>query len=291
MDIKLNFKERLANYLIHIIFVIFSLSVLIPFILTFIVSISDEKSIILKGYSFFPTKWSLAAYKVIFSNNEVFQAYGVSIAVTVIGTFLSLLLCALAAYAMSVKKVKYRNKISLYFYIPMVFNAGLVPWYLVISNVLHMKNSIWALIFPMLISPFNIFLIRNYFNTIPGSLLESAEIDGARPFTTFFKIIVPLSTPIIATVSLFIALAYWNDWVLSLWFIDKKELYSLQYLLYRIQYKQFSSGLPSSANTGVLPMQTVQIATLFVTIGPIILLYPFIQRYFVKGIMVGAVKG
>lgn len=294
MSIKRSRGEKVASVFINFTFAIYCLLAIVPFVLTFIVSISDENSVVKKGFSFFPDKFSLAGYKAVFSDSMIFNAYGVTLAVTVIGTIFSVLLCGLAGYAISVNKVKYRNKIALLFYIPMVFNAGLVPWYIVVTKVLMLKNSIFALILPLLISPFNIFLFRNYFKSIPAELAESAEIDGAGPFKTFFMVILPLSTPIIATISLFVSLVYWNDWVLALWMIDKQELFPLQYMLYRINslisYMASNSG-PGTGNIEKIPAQTTQMATLFVTIGPIILVYPFVQKYFVKGIMVGAVKG
>ena len=287
-------NEKIRSFFINLIFILFSIGSLVPFILTFIVSISDESSVVKKGFSFFPNKFSLDAYRAVFADSMVIRSYGVSIFVTVVGTSLSIILCGLAGYAMSVGRVKYRNKVALYFYLPMVFNAGLVPWYLVVTKGLMLKNSIFGLILPMLISPFNLFLFRNYFKSIPAELSESAEIDGSGPLSTFFRIMLPLSKPIIATVALFVSLAYWNDWTLSLWLIDKKELYPLQYMLYRIQslisYLKAGNNI-GGGNATLVPAQTVQMATLFVTIGPIILIYPFVQKYFVKGIMVGAVKG
>jgi ABC-type glycerol-3-phosphate transport system permease component len=286
--------KRAFSALGHVPLFLFSLFAVTPFVLSFVVSISDEKNVVMNGYSFLPAALSLDAYRLIFSDITIVRSYGISILVTVTGTLLSTTICALAGYAMSNPKVRYRNSVALFFYIPMVFSAGLVPWYLTVSRTLMLKNSLLALIFPLLVSPFNIFLLRNYFKTIPQALIEAAEIDGARPIYIFFKIVLPLSTPIIATIVLFISLAYWNDWVLALWFIDSKELYPLQFMLYRIQSLILfinSNGGQFTGNTGNLPMQTVQIATLFVTIGPIILVYPFIQQYFIKGIMIGAIKG
>jgi len=173
----------------------------------------------------------------------------------------------------------------------MIFNAGLVPWYLVCTQVLHLKNSLAGLIVPALVSPFNLFLMRNYFKTIPGSIMESADIDGSTPISTFFRIIIPLSTPIIATSTLFISLGYWNSWTEALWFIDNPDLQPLQYMLFRIKSQMDIMLMSGSFGNAPVPSQTFQVATLFITIGPIILVYPFVQKYFVKGIMVGAVKG
>jgi len=211
--------------------------------------------------------------------------------VTAIGTFLSVLICLMAGFAMSVQTLKYRNRIALFFYIPMVFSAGLLPWFLVSTQLYGLSNRPWALIVPMLVSPFNVFLARNYFRTIPASLVEAAQIDGCSPFKTLIKIIFPLSLPIIATLGLFIGLAYWNDWSMALWFIRNPSLYPVQYMLFRIDAMMDHIRMHGAIGDMQLPTQTFRLATLFVTLGPIVLLYPFVQRYFVKGIMIGAVKG
>ena len=192
---------------------------------------------------------------------------------------------------MSVQKLKHRNKFSIYFYIPMVFQVSLVPWYLVVTQVLMLKNTLAALILPILVTPFNLFLMRNFFKSIPPSLAESAEIDGATPFTTFIKIMLPLGTPIIATVTLFMSLRYWNDYVLALWFVDKQQLQPIQFILFKIQSLIQFLQTNTQRGSRQIPFETVQAATLFVTIGPIILMYPFLQKYFIKGIMIGAIKG
>jgi len=284
-------SDRIGQIIIHFVLVLFSFCCLYPFVLTFMVSLSSEKSIIYNGFQLIPSEFSLVAYQTVFKDSFIYSAYGVSIMVTVIGTLLALLICGMAGYAMSVKRVKYRNIVSMYFYLPMVFSAGLLPWYLVCTQYLHLQNTIWAMILPLLVSPFNVFLMRNYFMSIPSSLIESAEIDGCGVTRTFFQIVIPLSKPIIATVTLFISLSYWNDWSHALWFIDERQLFPLQYMLYRI--KSIMEFIRENGAMGGIdmPTQTFQVATLFVTIGPIIFLYPFIQRYFVKGIMIGAVKG
>lgn len=290
---RVSISEKMWKIVINSVFIMFSLAALIPFVLTLIVSFSSEKSVISKGYSFFPEGFSLDAYRYVFSSDVVFNAYGVSIFVTVVGTVLAVTLCSMCGFAISVPKVKHRNKIALFLYFPTVFSAGMVPWYILVTRYLGLKNSLLGLILPYLIGAFNIFLMRNYFKTIPSSLMESAEIDGANPFYMFFKIIFPLSAPILATIALFTSLGYWNDWYLALWLIDKKELYPLQYMLYRlyslIQYMAQTGGQISGSQG--IPSETIQVATMFVTIGPIILVYPFVQKFFIKGIMIGAVKG
>jgi len=255
------------------------------------VSISSEETVMRYGMQLIPQEFSLDAYRLVFSDAMVFNAYAVTVAVTVVGTFLSVLICGMAGFAMSVHTLRYRNAFAFFFYIPMVFSAGLLPWFLVSTQFYGLTDRPWALIVPMLVSPFNVFLARNYFKTIPASLIESAQIDGCNPFKTMFMIVIPLSAPIIATLSLFIGLAYWNDFTMALWFINNPNLYPVQYMLFRISAIMDHIRVHGAMGDMVLPTQTYRIATLFVTLGPIVLVYPFVQRYFVKGIMIGAVKG
>jgi ABC-type glycerol-3-phosphate transport system permease component len=288
---KSHLHISISDMLMHLSMMLISFICLYPFILSFMVSISSEESIVNNGFKMIPEQFSMVAYKTVFMDGSIYTGYLVTIFVTFVGTLLALLLTAMAAYGMANNKVQYRNVFALYLYIPTVFGAGLVPWYLVCTQILHLQNTIWALILPSLVSPFNIFLMRNYFKTIPSSLVEAAEMDGCGVIKTAFVVVFPLSKPIIATISLFAGLGYWNDWANALYFIDKKELYPLQYMLYRIEsLMRFIRENGALGNIQV-PSQTFQVATLFVTIGPILLLYPFIQKYFVKGIMVGAVKG
>ncbi|MCY9693182.1 carbohydrate ABC transporter permease [Paenibacillus alginolyticus] len=276
---------------IYLVFIIFSLVTLVPFILAIMVSISDERSIVLNGYKFIPDLFSLDAYKIIFQDSIVTNAYKITIIVTIVGTFISLILSSLLGYMMSVQKVKYRNIIALIIFIPIVFSAGLVPWYIVVTNYLHLKNTIWALILPIVINPFNIFLLRNYYKSISPALSESAEIDGAGPWFIFYKIITPLSMPILATVGLFSSLSYWNDFTMSLWLIDDRKLFSVQFLLYRINSMIAYMSQHSNVASARMPSETIVFAMFLITIGPIILVYPYVQKYFVKGIMVGSIKG
>jgi ABC-type glycerol-3-phosphate transport system permease component len=261
--------------------------------LMLIVSFSSERSIMSIGYSFAPREFTAAAYKFLFSDSIVFGALGVSVLVTVAGTAVSLFLSAMCAYAMFKPTVKYRNALAFFMYFPTLINAGLVPWYINIAFTLHMKNSLFALIVPHLISTYNIFLIRNYFKSIPYSLVESAALDGATDFKIFFSIIMPVSLPILATITLFVSLSYWNDWYLAAWFIDSPRLYPLQYFLFRIsnmiEYIKLNGATAGSAEA--IPEHTVSAAAMFVSMGPIIFVYPYLQKYFIKGIMVGGVKG
>jgi putative aldouronate transport system permease protein len=276
---------------IYVVLGLVGVMAIVPLVLAVIVSFSDEHSIMFKGYSFFPEKLSPLAYSIIFHENWVFNAYKITLTTTVIGTVLCVLFSAMVGYAMHRPDVKYRNVVAVFLFIPMIFSAGLIPWYLWVTKYLHMKNNIWALIFPTLINPFWIFLLRNYFTSVPASLAESAEMDGAGPLYTFFRIIIPLSKPIIATIVLFAALEYWNNYTNAIWLIEKMDLYPLQYMLYRVQALVAYKALARTNTGAVKPTESVQMATFIIALGPIVLVYPFVQKYFVKGIMIGAVKG
>jgi putative aldouronate transport system permease protein len=288
---KRSLSGHIMQVSIHLILLTYALACIYPFILTFMVSLSSEKSLLDHGYQLIPEEFSLLAYKLVFKDPVIYSSYGVSIFITIVGTVMSLLICGMAGYAMSIKRVKYRNIVATYFYLPMIFSGGLLPWYLLCTQYLHLQNTLLALILPSLVSSFNVFLLRNYFMTVPPELIESAEMDGCGVMRTFIRIIIPLSMPIIATITLFIGLTYWNDWSNALWFIDNPHLYPLQYMLYRIQSLMSFVQQNGSMGNMKVPTETFQVATLFVTIGPVIFLYPFVQRYFVKGIMIGAVKG
>lgn len=289
---ELRKKITLGDVLMHVAMILASVICLYPFVLSFMVSITDEKSLLVNGFKLIPAEFSTVAYEMVFQDGSIFRGYIVTIFITLVGTVLSLLISAMAAYAMANPRVQYRNAFAMFLYIPTVFSAGLLPWYLVCTQILHLGDTVWALILPSLISPFNIFLMRNYFKSIPTSLIEAAEIDGCGVLKTAFVVVFPLSKPIIATISLFAGLGYWNNWANALYFINDKDLYPLQYMLFRVEQliQDVQKNGALSANMQV-PTQTFQMATLFVTIGPILLLYPFVQKYFVKGIMVGAVKG
>jgi len=280
---------KCGQVVIHITMILCCFAVIIPLALVFVVSFSTELSVLRKGYTFFPEGFSLNAYRLLFSNNQIFNAYGISILVTAAGTFLSVLFMSMCAYTLSCGNCKHKNKLAMFLYLPTLINPGLVPWYINISHTLGLSNTILVLFLPVLIGPFNIFLIRNYFKSIPDSLVESARMDGAGHYRVYFRIMLPLSVPIIATIALLTSLGFWNNWYMAAWFIDNPKLYPLQYFLYRLE-SQFSSFNPGQSG-GILPEQTFYVATMFVTIGPIVLIYPFVQRYFIKGIMIGAVKG
>ena len=272
-----------------------ALACAVPLVLLLMVSLTDERVIEQDGYSFFPRIFSLEAYQKIFTSGGIIvNSYIISVFITIVGTVTALAITAMAAYALSNKKVVYRNQWALFFYFTMLFNGGLVPWYLV-NRSLHVFDNILALIIPSLMfSTFNMFLVRNYMNGLPDELRESALMDGAGDFTIAFRIYIPLSVPVLAAVALFYGLGYWNDWWNAIMLVNNRSLYPLQYMLFALQSSvQMLTDLQSRGiTTGItLPKESLKMATVMVTIGPIILLYPFLQRYFIKGLIIGSVKG
>lgn len=283
----------LANYTF---IALFSVLCILPMLLVLMVSLTDEASIKQFGYQLIPDKFSFDAYKLLlFGNTPLYRSYMISIFITVVGTTAAVLMTGMAGYTLSAKHVKYRNQLAIFFFITMVFNTGLVPWYL-INLQLGLKNTIFALIIPSLIfNPFNLFLVRNYMSQIPVSLTEAAKIDGASDFYIAFRIYFPLCMPVLATITLFYGIGYWNNWFNAIMLVDDQQLYPLQYLLFKlnseinmIQQMQ-SSGVLSG--TGTMPQESVKMATAILTIGPVVLFYPFLQRYFIKGLLIGSVKG
>ena len=282
-----------------VILAVLAVIALLPIILIVIASFTDETTLLRNGYSFLPEKWSTDAYVYMLQQGAtIFRAYGISVLVTLIGTVISVLITTMIAYPMSRKNFKYKNILAFFVFFTMLFNGGVVPSYMMWTQVFNIKNTIWALILPnYLCGAFNIFLVRNYYaNSIPDALIESAQIDGASELTIFFKIIFPLAVPTVATISLFTALTYWNDWVNALYYIQKPQFYGIQNLLIRIMnnIQYLKSGAASVAvGTGAiqLPSNAVRMSMAVIGILPIVVIYPFVQKYFVKGVVVGAVKG
>lgn len=292
--IKESLSDRLLKAAFYFFIAVFSVYCFIPFYAVVASSFTTEAEIVKNGYMLLPKKLSLEAYKLIFQDNTIFRAYGVTMFVTLVGTALSMLFTSALAYAISSKTVKYRNAIAFYVYFTLLFHGGLVTSYLLISKYLGMKDSIWVLIIPGMISAWNMFLLRNFFATIDESLSESAKIDGANDAFILFRIILPISLPAIATIGLFYALGYWNNWFNALLYINDPHKYPLQYLIQRIMNNlDFINQVAPDVSIPdyIVPAITVRLATTIVTIGPIVFLYPFLQKYFVKGLMVGAVKG
>lgn len=284
---------------INIFMCVFSFLCLVPLILLISISLSDETDIINFGFSIIPRTISISAYDMIFQNPyRVINGYRISIMVTIIGTFLGLIISSMLAYTLSRHDYKYRKQLSFFLFFTMLFSGGLVPWYILISKYLGLTDKIMVLVIPYLVGVWNVFLLRTYFQKIPVSLIESAKIDGANELRIFAGIILPLSTPSLATVGLFIALSYWNDWYLGLLFINKQQLYSLQMLLKSMMdnLEAIKSDLMRTysvdlSRTAIPPSESMRMAMCLIAIGPVMILFPFIQKYFVSGLTVGSVKG
>lgn len=289
-------SDKAVMAIVYILLGLFAAACLYPLLLTFMTSITDEQTLIRDGYRMIPEKFSLAAYQVITDSmgSKVLNAYKITLIVTVVGTALSLFVTASIAYVVSVKDFRQRNVINMLLYIPMVFSAGLLPWYIVCTKYYHLTNTLWALILPPCLNVFNVFLMRNFFSSLPTAVFESARIDGAGHFRIFFQIAIPMAQVGIITVGMLYALGYWNDYYNALMFIRKSEMYPMQYYLYNIlsniQFAARQSQTRLSYNIAI-PSETIKMAIIIVTILPILFLYPFIQRYIVKGVVVGAVKG
>lgn len=276
---------------------LFALLCLIPFYLIIVASFTDEMYLIRNGYPFLPQleALSMAAYQLCLKNPEtIIRAYGVTIFITVVGTFLSVFLSTMTGYVLSRQDFPWREKISFYFFFTTLFNGGLVPWYLLITRYLDLKNNILALILPMLFSVWNMIIAKTFMKGIPPSITESGTIDGATDFKIFFRLILPLSKPLLATLSLFSAIAYWNDWYNCMLFISNDKLFTLQYYLQRMLGSASAMRMVAEKSGMAMesvPLSSMQMAMTVIATGPIILLYPFIQKYFVKGLTIGAVKG
>jgi putative aldouronate transport system permease protein len=285
-------RIRLGKSLVHLVLLTFSIAALIPFVMLVSGSFSSEKAIANRGYSLLPQDVSLQAYQFILADpSQILSSYFITITVTVTGGAGGLLVMSLLAYALSRKDFSLRKPLSFYVFFTMLFNGGLVPWYILITQYLHLKDNILALILPTMIVPWFVLLLRAYFGALPTELIEAAKIDGAGEWRIFFKIVVPLSTPALATVGLFLVLNYWNDWWLALLFIDDKNLMPLQYLLYTIQANiDALASDPNLLSGGPIPAITVRLAMAVLAIGPIIFAFLFAQKYFVRGVTLGGVK-
>ncbi len=291
-------KITIGRVITYLFVILFSAACLYPFLMVIGGSLMTNTEATMEGFKVIPKEVTFASYKMIWANKSmIFNGYRVTLTVAILGTILSVLINGMMGYVLSRKQLPGRAFLNIYVLVTMLFNGGMVPWYIVCTRYLHLKDSIWALIFPMLVSAWNIFLVRNYFTGVPEELWESGKLDGASEFTIFFRIYLPLGKPVIATITLFSALGYWNDWWLGLMLIEKAEMQPLQMLLRsmmaNIQFLQTMSQQSSEvqAMLASVPGDGVKMAMVVITTGPIILLYPFLQKYFMKGIMVGAVKG
>ncbi|WP_392397669.1 carbohydrate ABC transporter permease [Paenibacillus tuaregi] len=287
------------NIVFNIIIGLFSFSCVFPFLYVIIISFTDEKTLALEGFSILPSKFSADAYHYIFSTgSELFSSFGLTLLVTVLGTFITLFLVTTYAYAVSRKSFEFRGFFSFLAFFTMLFSGGMVPGYIVMTQFLHLQNTIWSLVLPLAMSAFSIIVMRTFFQTtVPDEIIESAKMDGAGEFLTFARIVLPISLPGIATIGLFSSLGYWNDWFNALLYYNKPDLTPpLQFMLMRIEknmefLRQMSQHLGDYNAVGALPTETVRMAMVVLATLPIVMAYPFFQRYFVQGLTVGSVKG
>ncbi len=278
----------------YLVIILVCLFCLFPLVLIVSGSLTENNILIRQGYKLWPAQFSTDAYSKLFEYPEgILTSYGNTIIVTALGTLLGLWSITMAGYVLQRKDFRYRGRISFLIYFPTIFSGGLVPWYMMLTRYLHFTNSWLARVFPLLMTPFLIILMRTFLSTaVPGEITESAKIDGAGDFRIYYAIILPVIGPALATVGLFLALAYWNDWYNTSLFITKKNMFSLQYYLYdMLNSARFSQEMGIYTGDLQLPTESIKMAMVVVVTGPIIFLYPFVQRYFVTGITVGSVKG
>lgn len=295
---SVNQISRKADTILNIIFFLWALACVLPLILVVIVSFSSEQSIFQNGYSFFPSEWSLDAYRFFFRlGDQLIRSYGITIFVTVVGTLFSLSITALFAYVLSRKDYAYNRLFTLLMLFTMLFNGGIVATYMVNTQLLGLGDSVWALIFPMSLNAFYVIILRTFYKSIPMEIIEAARIDGAGEFKTFFSIVLPLSKPGLATIGMFTTIAYWNDWFLGMLYIIDQKKYPVQTLLWSMQnslefMKQSSANALEYAEMATnAPTDSGRMALTVLVVLPILLAYPFFQKYFVKGLTVGGVKG
>lgn len=291
-------SRKIYQVVINIVLCLVTLMMVLPLVLLFMSSITDENTLIVNGYSFFPKKFSLGAYEYIMQNRAtVFRAYGITVIVTLIGTLTHLALTSLMAFPLSLRDLPGRRVLSFFVFFTMLFNGGLVPTYIWYTNSLHIRNTLFAYLLPnLLMGAFNVILVRTFFNTsIPTDLYEAAKIDGAGYGTIFIKVVLPLGKPILVTIGLFSGLNYWNDWTNSLYYVSQSSMFSVQTLLNRmildIQALTANASVGGSGALMQIPQVSIRMAIAFVAILPILIVYPFLQKYFASGIMLGAVKG
>lgn len=291
---KKNF--RMGNIFIHSVFVLLSLSCIVPLLLVIIISFSDMKSITEKGYTLFPSAFSLDAYNYIFHSPEIIiDSYITTFFVTAVGASVGLILTAMIAYSLSRKEYVLSGFIGFLVFFSMLFHAGLIPSYIVFTKYYQLKDTYWILILPGLISGWNIILLRTFFYEIPEEILESASIDGSSEMRTFWQIVIPITKPALATIGLLLTLNYWNEWTRSLIYINTQSKMMLQYLLYKIlkDAEQMLKDQQMGFSLGIMefPSDTAKMAMAVIAAGPMMFVFPFFQKYFVRGLSSGAVKG
>lgn len=297
---KFNRIKNTTNAFYNILFLLLSLLCVIPIIAVLSISVSSEQAIRDFGYSLFPRAFSTESYVFLWKQHTVlFRALGVSLFVTVVGTVLGVVLTTTMGYVLSRPQYKLKNFLTWVVFIPMVFNGGLVSSYFINTNLLGLKDNVWALILPLAVSSFNVIICKTFFRTtIPDSIVESAKIDGASQLKIYYKIVLPISLPVLATIGLFLCFAYWNDWFQSMLYINDSKLYSLQALLTQIMdnvdylsRNAATMGISAAELSRTMPKEGARMAIAIVIVLPIACAYPFFQKYFISGLTIGAVKG
>ncbi len=296
---RFNQVSPVMNFLISGGVVLFAISCIVPLLLVLGISFSSEASIVKNGYQFIPEEFSLTAYKAIFSaGGGIMRSLGISVFLTLAGLLTGLTLNTTIAYSLSRPNFRFKKFFTIWILIPMLFSGGMLPFYMIVGQVLGLNNSLWAIILTMAVSSYNIIILRTFFkNTIPDSIIESAEIDGASQLLIFGRIVLPLSLPVLATIGLMLAFGYWNDWYNARLFITNNKIWPLQLMLMNIQdnidwLRQNINNLGASAVGSVqIPSESVRMAIVIVIVLPIASIYPFFQRYFISGLTIGAVKG
>ncbi len=294
--IRSDASEIIVRWFGYIVISVFAICCLLPFLLILGTSFTSESSVKKFGFTIWPHEFSTFAYQIVFENPKlIIGSYLVTIGLTVVGTIIGLFIVAMTGYALQRPDFTFRNKISFFIYFTTLFSGGLVPFYLLITQYLELKDNYLAVLLPGLLSPFLIIMMKSFVRSIPHAITESAKIDGAGDFTIFMRLILPMSTPALATIGLFIALGYWNEWYNAMLFLSPDMDYRpLQLFLYNVVTSaDFIRNSAASSNVSMsdVPLETMKMATAVVATGPVILFYPFVQRYFIKGITVGAVKG
>lgn len=293
-------ENKIPGVIINLLFCLGSLMFILPFVLIVSASFTDEQSLLAEGYKLIPSQFSAEAYKYVFRNpQQLLDSYKITIIYSITATFLGVIVMSMLAYPLSKPNYKYKKIVTFFIFFTMLFSGGLIPTYIWLTRYLHMGDTIWVYILPNLVNAFHVIVIRTFFQGLPQSLTEAAKIDGASELQTFFKIVIPLSKPVIATISLLTLLTRWNDWNTALIYIKSTNLYSLQYLLQKILrevefVKNMAESTPVAGidmDVTTLPSETIRFAMCMVAAGPMLVVFPFFQKYFAKGLTVGAVKG
>lgn len=297
MEHTIDKKKEKTSIWVHLFFIIFAFLCIVPFLIIISASLSGETDLALNGFSVLPRKVDFTAYAYLFKNPEIIiNSYAVTIFITVIGTFLAVMFMSMAAFCLARSNFRFKGLLTFFIFFPTLFSGGLVPSYIINTQYLHLTDRLAALVLPSLINVFHIIMLRTFFKQLPEALFEAAKIDGASEYHIFFKLVLPLSKPVIATVAFLSALAKWNEWYNAMLYIRDDKLVPLQYLLQRMMMNlrallDAMQNAPAMVNIQDLPGENLRMAMLVVAIGPMLLIFPLFQKYFVRGMTVGAVKG